>query len=146
MGIQRQEFYEGAALHQLIRGSDARMSIVHSPPFFTINDCLTVHLKYCTAKRSPWSFTFTPLEQRDLLGISKISKLVIGLVCGADGVSALPYADYIKIAQLRDTSLRISCRRLYREYFEVAGPDAVLSRKVAPSEWMNLLTEKEFCT
>jgi len=146
MGIQRQEFYEGAALHQLIRGTEARMSIVHSPPFFTINDSLTVHLKYCTAKRSPWSFTFTPLEQQDLSQISKQSKLVIGLVCGADGVSALPYVDYTKIAQQRATSLRISCRRLYREHFEIAGPDAVLPRKVAPSEWMNLLTEKEVCS
>jgi hypothetical protein len=143
MGIQKQQFYEGAALHQLIRGTAGRMSIVHSSPFFTINDRLTVHLKYCTAKRSPWSFTFTPLEQLDLLRAASQSDLIIGLICGADGVSALPFADYAKIAQHRETSLRISCKRLYRKHFEVTGPDAILPRKIAPSEWVNLLANME---
>jgi len=142
MGIQKQEFYEGAALHQLIRGSNGITSIVHAPPFFVIDGCLQVYLKYSTGKRSPWGFTFMPDEQL-LLKREQEMPLVIGLICGADGVAALRYEEYIKVAQLRTTALRISCRRNHREHFEVGGPDGTLPGKVAPSEWVKLLEKTE---
>jgi hypothetical protein len=89
MGIQKQEFYEGAALHQLIRGSSGLTSISHSPPFFVLGGSLQIHLKYSTAKRSPWGFTFMPDEQLLLQQRAQHMPLVIGLICGADGVAAI---------------------------------------------------------
>lgn len=143
MGIQKQEFYEGAALHQLIRGSSGIRSIAHSSPFFVIDGTLVVHLKYSTAKRSPWGFTFMPDEQVLLRKRAQDAPLVIGLVCGADGVAALPYEDYIRVASMKDAALRVSCRRNHREHFEIGGPDGTLPSKVAPSEWVKLLEKRE---
>jgi hypothetical protein len=139
MGIQKLEFYEGAALHQLIRGLSGSVSIAHSPPFFVFDGRLQVHLKYSTAKRSPWGFTFTVDEQVLLRQCAQEMPLVIGLICGADGVAALPYDDYIHIAPPKDVALRVSCRRNHRAHFEIGGPDGTLPSKVAPSDWVKLL-------
>jgi hypothetical protein len=138
MSIQKQEFYEGAALHQLIRGSSGA-SVAYAPPLFIFDERLQVHLKYSTAKRSPWNFTFVPDEQVLLHARAEIIPLVIGLICGADGIAALPYSDYVCIASMRDAALRVSCRRNHRERFEISGPDGTLPGKVAPADWSNLL-------
>lgn len=143
MGIQKQEFYEGAALHQLIRGSSGAKLIVHSPPFFVFNGTLQVHLKYSTAKRGPWGFTFMPDEQVLLQQHAQEMSLVIGLICGADGIAAVPYENYIRVAPARDAALRVSCRRNHREHFEISGPDGTLPGKVAPSDWIRLLEKRE---
>lgn len=141
MGIQKQEFYEGAALHLLLRsGTDARIS--YESPCFVIDDRLIIHLKYSTAKRSPWGFTFTPEEQRLLKERCMHRALSIGLVCGHDGIASLPYSHYIKIAPISELAHRITCARLHRQHFEISGPHGTLSRKVPPSDWANLLKEK----
>lgn len=143
MGIQKQEFYEGAALHQLIRGSIGLTSISHSPPFFVLGGSLQIHLKYSTAKRSPWGFTFMPGEQVLLQQRARDMPLVIGLICGADGVAAVPYDAYARVAQLKRAALHISCRRSHRQHFEIGGPDGTLPNKVAPSDWIRLLGKRE---
>jgi hypothetical protein len=139
MGIQKQEFYEGAALHQLIRGSSGGRSIAHSPPFFVVDGQLLVHLKYSTAKRSPWGFTFMPDEQATLHRCAEDMRLVIGLICGADGIAAVSFEHYRSIAPLKEVALRISCRRSHRQHFEIGGPCGTLPTKVAPADWSRLL-------
>lgn len=138
MPIQKQEFYEGAAIHQLIRGSTGA-SVIYASPLFVFDERLQVHLKYSTAKRSPWNFTFVPDEQFLLRARSGVMPLVIGLICGADGIAALPYSDYACIASMRNAAVRVSCRRNHRERFEISGPDGTLPGKVAPADWSNLL-------
>jgi len=142
MTIKKQEFYEGAALYQLIRGSTAT-KVAHSPPLFIFDDRLQVHLKYSTNKRSPWGFTFTPDEQILLCERANRMPLVIGLVCGADGIAALPFEDYLGIAPVSSAALRVACYRLHREHFEVRGPDGPVSGKIAPSDWARLLRREE---
>ncbi|WP_143751299.1 hypothetical protein [Collimonas sp. PA-H2] len=137
MAIQKQEFYEGAALHQLIRkGSGAR--IIFLAPFFIIDDRVQIYLKYSTGIRSPWGFTFNPDEQ-DFLYKSAIEKqTVIGLICGADGIAALPLEKYKKIAIQRNTAVWVSCQRRHRESYEVSGPDDSVPGKIPPSDWQRL--------
>lgn len=142
MTIKKQEFYEGAALYQLIRGS-TMTNVAHSPPLFIFEDRLQVHLKYSTGKRTPWGFTFTPDEQVLLSQRANRMPLVIGLVCGADGIVALPYGDYVGIAPVSSAALRVACHRLHRERFEVRGPCGPLLGKIAPSEWARLLRKGE---
>jgi hypothetical protein len=139
MGIQKQAFYEGAALHQLIRGSSGINSIAHEPPCFVFNGNLQVHLKYSTAKRSPWGFSFLPDEQALLRQRAQLMPMVIGLICGADGVAAVPYEDLSSVASLKSVAVWVSCRRSHREHFEIVGPDGTLPGKVAPSDWARLL-------
>lgn len=141
MTIQKQEFYEGAALHQLIRASDGP-KVGFSFPFFIFDGQLQTHLKYSTGKRSPWGFTFMPDEQVLLRARARELPLVIGLICGADGVAALPYDDFSGIASLRTVAVRISCKRKHREHYEISGPDGTLSGKVAPSDWGRLLSKE----
>jgi len=138
MAIKKQEFYEGAALHLLAR-TGGITSISYEPPLFVVNNHLLVLLKYCTKGRSPWGFTFVPEEQVLLHNRSAESKIVIGLICGADGVAAFTYDDYRKIAAPRHSAVHVACYRKHWEHYEVSGPDGTLDRKVAPSNWQRIL-------
>jgi len=142
LAIKKQEFYEGAALHVLARsGQIARLAF--EPPFFVVNDSYLVLLKYCTKVRSPWGFTFTPDEQTLLKARGEQYKTYVGLICGADGIAAVHYDQYRKIAGFRTSALHVSCYRRHREHYEVNGPDGSLERKVAPSDWQRILEERQ---
>ena len=138
MAIKKQEFYEGAALHLLAR-TGGITSIRYEAPFFRLNNQLLVYLKYSTRGRSPWGFTFMPDEQVLLQNRAPGSEIVIGLICGADGVAALTYDAYRRVAAHRTSALHIACYRQHGEHYEVNGPDGKLDRKVAPSNWQRIL-------
>ncbi len=138
MAIKKQEFYEGAALHLLARTGEIK-SLRYNPPFFLVNNQLQVLLKYSTRGRSPWGFTFTTDEQVLLQKNASKLKTIIGLICGADGVAAFTYDDYLKIAAPRKSAVHIACYRQHGEHYEVNGPDGTLDGKVAPSDWQRIL-------
>jgi hypothetical protein len=138
MSIKKQEFYEGAALHLLARGGGIE-SIRYEAPFFLLNDRLLVYLKYSTKGRSPWGFTFTKEEQAVLKTKATKIQIMIGLVCGADGVAAVDYEDYVRVATPRKTAVHVACYRKHGKHYDVNGPDGMLDRKVAPSTWSNFL-------
>lgn len=114
----------------------------YSAPFFILNDQLHIYLKYSTGKRSPWSFTFSPDEQKSLHESATKFSLVIGLICGADGVAALQYRKYVEVAAM-GPAFRIACYRLHREHFEIRGPRGSVSGKIAPSDWSKLIKQVE---
>src|ERR1700719_3100931 len=116
MGIKKQEFYEGAALHLLAK-SGTIASIRYEAPLFFLNSHLMVLLKYSTRGRSPWGFTFTPDEQALLKAADSKSRIVIGLVCGADGVAAFSSDAYFSIAPLRKSAIHVSCYRQHGEHY-----------------------------
>lgn len=138
MAIKKQEFYEGAALHRLAC-TGAITSISYEPPFFLLNKELSVLLKYSTRTRSPWGFTFTPDEQALLQEKARELDTVIALVCGADGVAAISFDDFLKIGSLRQSAIHIACYRQFGEHYEVNGPDGRLDGKVSPSNWRRIL-------
>jgi len=138
MPIKKQEFYEGAALHLLAR-SEQIVGVLVESPFFLLNGRLLVLLKYSTKGRSPWGFSFALNEQTRLQEGAAKYQTKIGLICGADGVAAFDYEEYLQIANARGTSIHISCRRRHGEQYEVSGPDGTLNRKVAPSSWQKIL-------
>ena len=137
MGLKKQEFYEGAALHLLAR-TNRVTSIRCEAPFFILNAQLAVLLKYSTRGRSPWGFTFTGDEQLLLQSRAAELKTVIGLICGADGVASLTYESYLTVAALRKSALHIACYRQHGQHYEVNGPDGRLHGKVAPSNWQRV--------
>jgi len=138
MAIKKQEFYEGAALHLLARNGGIT-SIRYESPLFVVNNQLLVLLKYSTKGRSPWGFTFTTDEQSLLHSKASDCKIVIGLVCGADGVAAFTYDAYRSVAAPRNSAVHIACYRQHGEHYEINGPDGTLDGKVAPSNWQRLL-------
>lgn len=140
MAIKKQEFYEGAALHILARNGGIT-SIRYEAPFFVLNGDLSICLKYSTRGRSPWGFTFTPDEQELLKIRASKFRIVIALVCGADGVAAFTYESYISIATLAKSALHIACYRQHGEHYEVKGPNGRLDEKIAPSNWRKILEQ-----
>jgi hypothetical protein len=138
MSIKKQEFYEGAALHQLSRRGRIT-SLTYEPPFFIFNDSLSVCLKYSTRGRTPWGFTFTPDEQLLLRNRGKRRDVIIGLICGPDGIAAISYEEYRTIAPLKKYAIHVSCYRKHGEHYGVFGPDGELERKIAPSLWQRIL-------
>lgn len=138
MAIRKQEFYEGAALCLLARAGGIT-GIRYESPFFVLNNKLAVYLKYSTKGRSPWGFTFTADEQVFMQNRAATFKMVIGLVCGADGVAAFTYQAYQSVAAIRKSAVHIACYRKHGEHYEVNGPDGTLDRKVAPSNWQRIL-------
>ncbi len=137
MAIKKQEFYEGAAI-QLLARAGRIASIRYQAPFFLLNENLLVLLKYSTKSRSPWGFTFTIDEQGILQERAAQQQVVIGLICGADGVAALAFDAYLSIAAPRSSAIHISCYRQHNEHYEVNGPDGRLNKKVAPSNWQRI--------
>lgn len=138
MAIKKQEFYEGAALHLLARNGGIT-SIRYESPLFVVNNQLLVLLKYSTKGRSPWGFTFTTDEQTVLQSKASERKIVIALICGADGVASFNYDEYISVATPRNSAIHIACYRQHGEHYEINGPDGTLDGKVAPSNWQRLL-------
>ena len=141
MAIQKQAFYEGAALHMVTRAGGA--NIRYDAPFFLLDNRLHVFLKYSTKGRSPWGFTFTASEQVALASRGAESTLVIGLICGSDGVATLAYDDYCQITTKQKLSVHVACYRQHNEHYEISGPNGVLSTKVPPSMWQRILQQEE---
>jgi hypothetical protein len=142
MSIRKQEFYEGAALHQIACGSTVS-SIRYEPPFFRLNEAFLVLLKHCTKNRSPWGFTFSHAEQTLLREKATELRLVVGLICGADGIAALDGDSLFSIAALNNSAVHIACFRRHGQYYEIKGPDGTLEGKVPPSRWQRLLLPKD---
>jgi hypothetical protein len=141
MPIQKQEFYEGAALHILARSGGIK-TIRYESPFFVLNDALFVLLKYSTRGRSPWGFTFMPDEQGLLDTVDSDHRIFIGLVCGSDGIAAFSYDCYREIAGLSDAAVHIACYRAHGEHYEVSGPSGPLREKIPPSNWRRILDDR----
>lgn len=142
MAIKKQEFYEGAALHLLARSGEIT-AIRYEEPFFVVNNTLLVHLKYSTRGRSPWGFTFTEDEQVIHVKESSESNIIIGLICGSDGVAAFSYNDYLKVAAPRKSAIHIACYGQLGEHYEVSGPDGALKKKISPSYWQKILERRK---
>jgi len=138
MGIKKQEFYEGAALHILARSGEA-VRFRYAPPFFELNGEILLYLKYSTGIRSPWGFTFTADEQVLLHETASERAVLLGLICGSDGVAAINLEDLRSIAAPRKAAVRVSCYRSHGEHYEVNGPDGRLANKVPPSDWQRIL-------
>jgi hypothetical protein len=142
MGIRKQAFYEGAALHQLAQKGGIQ-GIRFDPPFLLLNNEVFVNLKYSTKGRSPWGFTFMPDEQMLLRARASKSRVVIALVCSADGVAAIGYDSYRTIAAPRQHAIHVACYRDHRRHYKVSGPDGVLEERIAPSRWISLLHPRQ---
>ena len=141
MGINKQDFYEGAALNIVARAGNI-VGIINSSPFYVLNGRIAILLKYSTKGRSPWGFTLTPNEQKQLIKKAQRLETTIGLICGSDGVVPLGYAALNSIAVLGNGPIHISCYRNHGEYYEVSGPLGPLTNKIAPSSWGRLLNSR----
>lgn len=138
MTIAKHEFYEGAALHQLVTNSKVE-SIRYEAQVFTINNSVQIYLKYCTKNRTPWGFTFTSSECTLLETCATNKRVFLGLVCAADGIAAISHEMFRSIASQGKDPFSILCHRKFGKHYLVSGPNGSLSRKIAPSQWQRIL-------
>lgn len=142
MAIRKMEYYEGAALYRLIRSlGEVRIRVDEGA--VVLDGKIRVYLKYCTRTRSPWSFTFSAAERRAFDSHAATIPVLIGLICGSDGVAALEYGDYLAVAGSGTSQIAISCVRRYDKHYTVSGPICELDKKVAPSAWNKVLLPRE---
>lgn len=138
MAIQKQEFYEGAAIHRMVCFGGLK-TISLSNHFFLCNDELLIYFKYSTRNRSPWGFTFGPDENESIADRVKKNRVFIGLICGSDGVAVIEAQELLRIGPAKTSSVRIACFRKHGEYYRISGPEGELERKIRPSDWTRLL-------
>ncbi len=138
MAIRKLEYYEGAALFRLIR-SLGEVRIRSDDGAMVIEEQIRVYFKYSTRTRTPWSFTFSGAERHAFAVHSAKMPVLIGLVCGSDGIAALEYSDLLEIAGDGELRAGISCSRRYDEHYTISGPVRELGRKIAPSAWNKIL-------
>ena len=141
MAIQKQEYYEGAALHSLIRRS-GEVHIRYSHPFFVLNGCQRAYVKYSTRGRSPWGFTFTPDECDILSRQIDGEPVIVALVCGSDGVASVRLELILESRGSENGPFRVSCYRDHKKHYRLKGPLGWLESAVAPSSWERTLESR----
>lgn len=138
--LEKQEFYWGAAIIRLLE--DSRCTCLKKEEYgYLVNSTSFVLLKYSTKSRTPWRFIFGEDELARLTDVSnRNSSIVIGLICGGDGVCAIAWTQVLTL--LGGKSGWISVRRNFHERYGVAGPKGELDRKVSVRDWPAVLFEQ----
>lgn len=142
MGIPKREYYEGAALICLIKGSGG-LFVIHEAPFFRTNRGESIYMKYCSNSHSNWAFTFAQSELQKLWEESARRRLLLCLICGGDGYVKLEAEELKSLCSSTPDVQRIGCSRRHGERYTVTGPAGRLSRRIAPSEWGRAMNERE---
>jgi len=86
---------------------------------------------------SPWSFSFAAGHQSEIANLhEELLNVFVVLVCGADGIACLNYAEY---KQLLDEDFRpvewIKVSRRPREKYHLSGSDSVVEFTISDNEY-----------
>lgn len=138
--LDKSEYYHGAALIRLME--DERCRAVKKRAFlgYVANDEVFVFLKYTTKERSPWGFTFDQEDvDRCFKMASEYQALVLGLICGGDGVCGVSWREANEL--LGGKAGRIVAGRKHNHSYSVWGTAGELKRKVSVSRWPSLVFE-----
>lgn len=139
--IEKLEFYHGAALVRLIE--DPRCETIGKHAYgYRVNQQRLVAIKYSTKNRSPWIFTFSQ-DDLDRFEAAKeeFGGCLIALVCGGDGVCALPWSTVADL--LEKASGGISAKRAFAGCYAVSGPGGMLKGKIAMNRWPAIVFDGE---
>lgn len=137
--IDKQEFYHGAAVMRIL--DDKRCRNITKYDFgYLVNDNVFVFMKYSAKSRSPWGFSFSEHEIVRINSVpSCVTKIVIALICGGDGICAISFQYLEKISGGK--SGRISAKRAFGEQYKVSGPVATLKGKIPLNQWPQSIFE-----
>lgn len=138
--LDRSEYYHGAAVVRLLEHKGCRSVRKRELLGYIVNETAFVLLKYTTKARTPWGFTFDQEDvDRCLRMASEYQAVVLGLICGGDGVCALHWQEVQ--ALLGDKPGRVAAGRRHNESYGVWGTLGELKRKVPVARWPSLLFE-----
>lgn len=138
--LDKSEYYHGAAIIRLL--ADERCKTIRKRGLlgYVVNDNVFIFIKYTTKGRSPWGFTFDQEDvDRCFKMLNDYGRLILGLVCGGDGICAL---DWGEVKELLDGKPgRIAVARKHNHSYSVWGTAGELKRKVAVGRWPLLTFE-----
>lgn len=138
--LDKTDYYHGAAIVRLL--GDERCTSLHKKGLlgYVVNGDTFVLLKYTTKARSPWGFSF---DQEDVDRCNKMAsehkQLVLGLICGGDGICALNWTQGKEL--LGNKAGRIVASRKHNHSYSVWGTVGELKRKVSISDWPRIFFE-----
>ena len=137
--LDKAQYYHGAAIMALLEHNQFSVKKMGTLGY-VVNDKVFAFLKYTTKNKTPWQFSF---DQEDVDRCVKMASshkaLVVGLVCGGDGICALTW-DEVKML-LNSKPGRISTKRKHNESYGVVGSQGELKRKIAVGRWPTLVSE-----
>lgn len=139
--IDKREFYHGVAIVRLLE--DERCQRVRKRDFgYDVNGETLIFPKYSTKSRSPWRFSFSKDDAERLNSLaSSFRKIVIVLVCGGDGICAIPWREAADL--LGNEAGWVSAKRNFNEQYGVAGPRGKMNRKVSLRDWPSIIFENQ---
>jgi hypothetical protein len=137
--IDKLHYYHGAAIVSLLEENEDISVKKKGVLGYVINNRVFVFLKYTTKARSPWRFSFDQEDiDRCLKMASEHTEIVLGLICGGDGICALKWEE---VESLLDTKPGwISAKRKHNESYGVAGSISKLKGKIPVGKWTNLIS------
>jgi len=140
--LDKSEYYHGAAIIRLLEDERCRAVRKRELLGYIVNEDIFVLLKYTTKARSPWGFTF---DQEDVdrchRMMNEYRKLILGFVCGGDGVCALNWQEANEL--LNGKPGRIATGRKHNRSYSVWGTAGELKRKVPVGRWPSIMFETE---
>ena len=139
--LDRFEYYHGAAILRLMEDDRYRSVKLHDSPGYVVNENIFIFLKYTTKGRSPWGFTFDQEDIDRCLRLStEYNKIVLGFICGGDGVCALDWKEAKDL--LGSKPGRIAAGRKHKHSYSVWGSLGKLKHKIPVGRWPSIVFEQ----
>jgi hypothetical protein len=91
--IGEKERYHGVAIARLVQDADGPVVLEHlgttSRSAYRVNSARVLYLKYSTKRLSPWTFSFSTGQRRELDEFGQA--VLVVLICGNEGVAAVDW-------------------------------------------------------
>ncbi len=138
--LDKSAYYHGAAIVAVLEDSRCRSIGKKGSLGYVVNSNIFLFIKYTTKSKSPWRFTF---DQEDIDRCIKMGgeydRIVLGLVCGGDGVCGVAWEEARSMLGMKAGWL--AAARKHNQSYEVWGPENKMTRKVSLRRWPTLIFE-----
>ena len=136
--LDKSAYYHGAAVIPILEDIRCRSIRKLGTLGYVVNDDKFLFIKYTTRERPPWRFTFDREDIGRCLNMSgNYSLLVLGFVCGSDGVCAVDWSQGLEL--LGDKPGWVAASRKHNHSYTVWGAKGELKRKVSLNRWPALI-------
>jgi hypothetical protein len=134
--IQKEDFYRGAAVMQVVQYPLCSGVSRHQFGYLA-NGHAFFYVKYSTKTASPWRLSFSDEEIKRLKEAAEAFHVFVAFVCGGDGVCGLALNEILTL--LGGRAGWVSANRRHRGRYEVHGAETALQRRVPQRRWPELL-------
>lgn len=139
-------FYYGSALVRIIQDyKTVSIKLYSGNNCYLVNNKSCIYFKHSTKRITPWSFTFTPKNIKEIVGVWKsVPNTYIVLICSDNGICCLKFDELSKIIRIGDfeNSKCVRISRFPREKYSVSGSDGELRYKIGDSDFPKIIFDE----